>query len=144
MSFTRPSYQVALINAEAATQNILTNKQATSATAGSQASALLDAEYTASQSVLEADQADINAITDAGQAGGWTDEETEQFNAANQVYQNDTLVSQIGQNNANSAVQTLQTQVGQDGSNLSNTLSLSSILTEVGKFMIGILANVYQ
>lgn len=139
----RPSYQMALVDSITIAQNILTNKQVTDSEAGSVASDLLNTQIDASEVVLQEDADNIDDITDQGNANGWTTADTNNYNAANQIYQNDNSTCQTGQNNANSSVQTLQTQVGQDGTNLSNLLSLSAAFIEIGSFMTGILAQAY-
>lgn len=139
----RTNYQMALVDSITIAQNILTNKQVTDSEAGSIASDLLNTQIDASETVLQEDSDNIDDLTDTGNANGWSTTDTNNYNAANQIYQNDSSVCQTGQNNANSAVQTLQTQVGQDGTNLSNLLSLSAAFIEIGSFMTGILAQAY-
>jgi hypothetical protein len=139
----RINYQIALVDAITISQNILTNKQVTDSEAGSIASDLLNTELDASEVVLQEDADNIDDLTTQGNNGGWTTDETDAYNQANQYYQNDTAVCQTGQNNANTAVQTLSTQVGQDGTNLSNLLSISSVFVDIGQFMSGLLAQPY-
>ncbi len=137
------SYQVALVNATAVEQNVLTNKQDTDANSGSLASTLLTSEYDAS-STVETDDIDIvNSAGTAGNDGGWTQTDTNNYNSANQLYQNDTTVAETGQNNANTAVNSTQLQVGQDGTNLSNFLSLANILVSIGSYVSSLLTTKY-
>ncbi len=139
----RISYQVALIDSTSRTQEILTLKQATDSEAGILASELLDLEYEISTEVLEADGVLIDDAVAAGNDEGWTDTETSELNVLNQQYQNDTTICQTGQSNASTSVQASESQVGTDGTNLSNALSMSNILTEVGNFMSDILSDMY-
>lgn len=145
----RISYQVALVDATATSQNLLTNMQALSSEGGTIASDLLDLEFAASTTVLDADTLNITTISNANQAaaakngGSWTTDETNAYNAANQIYQADSAVCQTGQTIGTTGVTTEQTQVSADGTNLSNLLSLSSILVAIGNFMSNTLAQGY-
>ncbi len=139
----RVNYQIALVDSTARTQDVLTLKQVTDSEAGILASDLLSLEYEISTTVLEEDGALIDDAVAEGNANGWTDSDTTNLNVINQQYQNDTATCQVGQSNASTAVQTTENQVGQDGTNLSNALSMSNILTAIGNYMSGILANMY-
>jgi hypothetical protein len=137
------NYQIALVDAITVAQNILTNKQVTDSEAGNIASDLFNTDLSASEEVLDQDGDNIDDITTTGNSNGWNTTSTNDYNAANQYYQNDTTVCQTGQNVANTAVQTLQTQVGTDGTNLSNILSISSTFVDIGQFMTGIMGQAY-
>ena len=145
----RVSYQVALVNATVTAQNVITDAQAINSEGGTIASTLLDLEYADSSDVLELDTASITSVSDTNQAaaetngGAWTTDETSAYNNANQVYQNDSSICQTGQSTATTAVTTEQTQVSADGTNLSNLLSLSAILVNIGNFMSNTLAQSY-
>ncbi len=146
----RVSYQVALVDATSTAQNVIINTQALSSEGGTIASTLLDLEFSASTAVLDIDTTNITTISNANQAaaatnnGAWTTAETSAYNNANQVYQQDSAVCQTGQSVATSGVTTEQTQVSADGTNLSNLLSLSSILVSIGNFMSNTLARSYS
>ena len=146
---SRGSYQIDLVNATSVAQDVIINTQALNSEGGTIASTLLDLEFSASTTVLNADTANITAISNANQAaaalngGAWTTEETSAYNNANQIYQQDSAVAQTGQSTATTAVTTQQTQVSADGTNLSNLLSLSSILVAIGNFMSNTLAQPY-
>jgi len=136
------SYQIQLVNALYLTQNVLTNKQATDAVAGTLASDLLQTEFTDSQAVLQSDQNNIQALASES-SGGWNSTEVSTYNTANQVYQNDAAIAQTGQANATTAVNAEQAQISQDGVNLSNFLSLSNTLMQIGNYMSRLLSTTY-
>ena len=137
------SYQIALVNATFIAQNVLTNKQGADATSGTIASNLLTLEFSDSSAVLADDTTNLQNVAATGQANGWDTAATNSYNQANQVYQNDTTVSQTGQTNATTAVNVDQAQVSQDGTNLSNLLSLSNVLMQIGSYMSNILQSTY-
>lgn len=143
-------YQVALVNAIATFENILDNKQVADSTAGDVASTLLQNQITESTTVLDADLALVQATATAGNACSssdpqncWTTSESANYNLANATYQNDTTISQTGQNTANSAVQSIQSQVSQDGTNISNAISLANILVQIGQYASSMLSSAY-
>ena len=137
------SYQVALVNATFEAQNILTNKQSSDAESGTLASNLLQAEFNDSTTVLNEDTTNVNNAATAGNQGDWTQTETNAYNQATEVYQNDTTVAETGQTNATNATNAEQSQVSQDGTNLSNFLSLSNILMQIGTYVSGLLGSTY-
>ncbi len=137
------NYQVQLVNATAINQNILTNKQASDAEGGTYASDLLTSEYNASSAVLTVDADNVDSAGTAAQQGSWTQEDTNAYNQANSIYQNDTLTAEIGQSNANVALNQMQTEVGQDGTNLSNFLSIANILVNIGSYVSSLLRRKY-
>ena len=146
---SRASYQVALVDATATAQNVIINTQALNSEGGTIAATLADLEFSNSADVLQLDTDNITAIAAANQAaaatngGAWTTAETSAYNNANQIYQQDSAICQTGQTTATTAVTTEQTQVSADGTNLSNLLSLSSILVSIGNFMSNTLAQSY-
>jgi hypothetical protein len=137
------SYQIALIDSTYRMQTILTNVQGTNSEAGSLASSLLDQQYNLSAEVLDENATIVNDIAEEGEENDWEQEYVDAYNAANQVYQNDTLVCETGQSNASNAVQRSQTQVAQDGTNLSNLITLAGTIGEIGRFMSGLLTSPY-
>jgi hypothetical protein len=127
-------YQVQLVNATETYQNVLSNKQLQDSYSGDIANDLYQADLNASTTVLNADSAYIQTVTEQGSAGGWTQDDSNAYNAATELYQNDTIIAQTGQNNANTAVEQIQTQVSQDGTNLSNVISISNVLVQIGTY----------
>jgi len=137
------SYQIALVNATYIMQNVLTNKQVADATSGTIASNLLQVELQDSEAVLAQDTDNIQSVATTGNQQGWTTADTNAYNQSNQVYQNDSTVCQTGQANATTSVNVDQSQVSQDGTNLSNFLSLSNVLMQIGNFMSNLLQSTY-
>ncbi len=137
------NYQVALVNATISFENVLDNKQTVDSEAGDIASALLQAQISESSTVLNCDSQAITDAGNAGNVGGWTTSESNNFNLANTVYQNDSATSQLGQNNASTAVQQLQAQVSQDGTNLSNAISIANVLVSIGQYASSLLSKAY-
>lgn len=145
----RASYQVAIVDASVTAQNVLSSIEGVNAQGGSVAATLLETEYSASTYVLHLDTTNIDNISAENQTaavnngGQWTSAETDAFNSANQVYQQDSSVTQTGQSNASTAVSVEQTQVSADGTNLSNFLSLSAVFVNIGAYMSNMLARGY-
>lgn len=137
------SYQVHLVNATETFQNVLSNKQLQDSDAGDIANALFQTDLTLSTNVLNIDAANVQAAAAAGSATDWTQQDSNNYNAANQIYQNDSAVAQTGQNNASAAVQQLQTQVSQDGTNLSNVISISNVIVQIGTYTSNLLSGGY-
>ena len=144
------SYQVSLVNSMSIFENILDNKQVADANAGDVAADLLANQINESTTVLNADLAIVQTQATAGNACSssnlqdcWTTSESANFNLANATYQNDSTISQTGQNNASASVQTIQSQVSQDGTNISNAISLANVLVQIGQYASSMLARAY-
>lgn len=130
----RYNFQYALLDSIVEAQDILSDKQSTDSEAGIIANNLLTAQYDASTEVLNQDTENAQAVSD----------DSDKFNAENQIYQNDSATAQTGQNNASTATQNLQTQVSQDGTNLSNLVSLASSLITIGGYVSNLIGHAYS
>lgn len=129
----RLNYQYALLNATVEAQEVLGDKQITDSQAGIVANDLLTTQYDASTEVLNQDTEIAQDASD----------DSNDFNVANQVYQNDSATTQVGQSNGNTAVQAQQTAVSQDGTNLSNLVSLSSSIISIGSYVSNLISHAY-
>ncbi|MBM3197953.1 MAG: hypothetical protein FJZ58_01700 [Chlamydiae bacterium] len=131
------NFQFALLDATIRSQTTLGNKQTSDAQSSILANDLLETEYNDATAVLTKDTENVQSIT------GTSTEDTDALTQANQEYQNDSSVAQTGESNANTAVQAEQTQVSQDGTNLSNLVSLSSTLIQIGQYIAGLIGTAY-
>ena len=130
---TLSNYQFSLLDATLRSQTTLGSKQTADAQSSIMANNLLALEYQEANYVLQGD-----TITVQEQHGN-----NNALTVANQVYQNDSSVAQTGESNANSVVQAEQSQVSQDGTNLSNLVSLSSTLIQIGQYIAGLINTAY-
>lgn len=130
----RYNFQYALLDSIVEAQEILGDKQSTDSEAGIVANDLLTAQYDASTEVLNQDTENAQAVAD----------DSNDFNAMNQIYQNDSATASTGQNNASTATQNSQTQVSQDGTNLSNLVSLASSLITIGGYVSNLIGHAYS
>lgn len=137
------NYQVALINAITTFENTLTNKQTQDSLGGDIANALLTQEITFSTNVLTEDATNVQTAATAGTAGSWTTSDSNNYSLANSQYQADSSTCQTGQNNASTAVQQMQSAVSQDGTNISNAISLSNTLVQIGQYASSLLKQAY-
>ena len=137
------NYQVALINAITTFENTLTNKQTQDSLGGDIANALLTQEITFSTNVLTEDATNVQTAATAGTAGSWTTSDSNNYSLANSQYQADSSTCQTGQNNASTAVQQMQSAVSQDGTNISNAISLSNTLVQIGQHASSLLKQAY-
>jgi hypothetical protein len=135
------NYQVSLVNAVATFQNILINKQTQDSLGGDIANSLLEQQVAYTDTVLTADAATVE--DSASVSGSWTTSDSNTFSLDNSIYQTDTSVSQTGQNNASTAVQQMQSAVSQDGTNLSNAISMSNTLVQIGQYASNLLKQAY-
>ena len=132
--YTVQNYQFALLDATILSQTTLSDKQSADGQSGILANSLLTAEYADANTVLQTDT--VNVQNSGSNSGDLT--------TTNQIYQNDSSVAQTGESNANTAVQQEQTQVSQDGTNLSNLVSLSSTLIQIGQYIAGLIGTAYS
>ncbi|MES2199436.1 MAG: hypothetical protein V4489_04640 [Chlamydiota bacterium] len=137
------SYQVALVNAIVTFENTLSNKQTQDSLGGDVANNLLTQQIDYSTSVLTLDSDNISAAATAGTAGNWSTSDSNEFSLQNSIYQTDSAICQTGQNNASTAVQQMQSVVSQDGTNISNAISLSNTLVQIGQFASSLLKQAY-
>lgn len=135
------NYQVSLVNALVTFQNVLNNKQTQDSLGGDVANALLTVQINDSTAVLTIDSDNVTAAATVG--GTWTTQDSNNFNLENSIYQTDSSICQTGQNNASTAVQQLQSEVSQDGTNISNAISLSNTLVQIGQYASSFLKQAY-
>lgn len=129
----RPNFQFAILDSTIRSQEVLGNKQGTDSQGGILATNLLSLEYEEATTVLQYDTDKVQAQkADSGE-----------FNKYNQIYQNDAAVTQTGESNASTGVDTEQTQVSQDGTNLSNLVSLSQTLITIGQYVASMISSAY-
>ncbi len=137
------NYQVALINAITTFENTLFNKQTQDALGGDVANALLTQELDYSTSVLTLDATNVQNVATAAGTTEWSSSDSNNYSLANSIYQSDSAICQTGQTNANTAVQQMQSAVTQDGTNISNAISLSNILVQIGQYASSFLKQAY-
>jgi len=137
------SYQVMVVNAIFSFENALDAKESADAVAGDLANVLFENQIAESTALLTIDNNLVQEAATAGNSGNWTTSDSNNFSLANSNYQNDSSISQTGQNNASTAVQQLQSQVSQDGTNISNAISIANVLVQIGQYMGSILSKAY-